>query len=774
MITPTRPTVAARTGTTERVSAQHRIWNPLHWYPDTLVLRAKDWARARPWRRRMLWTLAIFFILVVFPGIVGAVATAQVSSGVSQVDGLSWMNVRDSEGVPLANYTFATDRGDLLNPGNTILWTLLGVEFVGYMSIVTTAIWIIGFTLSFAWLDMFADALVGVADAFVGQVATPMVLITAVTIGAFFVAWFIVRGFPGKATMQVITMFGVAVLGPIFLAEPLHDVLSSDGLLTLGRDVGISVAAGLTGDGSPNPTTLVTGMQNDLADNFARKPVQVWNFGHVVDNYYSCRSAWTSGAISGDDANVRQAMEDCNNKAATAKADNPTMGQVGTGLILLVCATLLLLFAIYLALKVTKAALDTIYHGFMAILGFAAGGFIYGPTQTYLVRNVVDGFISAARMAAFTCFLGIYLLFMSNLFDQAAGQVLSVIVIACVVEIVAISQIRRLNKSLDRGNNWVANRFALAIQGNQSGGGGGGGGGTALGMGVGPGGAGGGSSLSGLGMLAALSTINNSPLTGWLMMATPNPLSPLARGKRRSEMANIHSAESRRQMYDWSQQGRTNWLKRAEQRANPVGGMGTALGVAHALDGLGDMKVPGNWLNAVLLAGGASESMANQSLRALAAMNSSMSGNPYGWKPLQKAIAAARAVDNHMRPTDPLEARAAFAAQAAMAGANFRRHSNHARPGAVLDHGFINRVMQNWDSDVAMRQAITPTEWNMVGRDTRWHIGNQAARGFEAAANNFAMHPTSLAAERELYQWQIRLANLDHLDPAEGLDPFDP
>ncbi|MFI1461011.1 hypothetical protein [Nocardia carnea] len=775
MTTPTRPAVSAHTGTTVRASAaEHRLWNPLRWYPDTLVRRAKDWVRERPWRRRMLWALAIFFVLVVFPGIVGAVATAQVSSGVSQVDGLSWMNVRDSEGVPLASYTFATDRGDLLNPGNTILWTLLGVEFVGYISIVTTAIWIIGFTLSFAWLDMFADALIGVADAFVGQVATPMVLITAVTIGAFFVGWFIVRGFPGKATMQVVTMFGVAVLGPIFLAEPLHDVLSSDGLLTVGRDVGISVAAGLTGDGSPNPSTLVTGMQNDLADNFARKPVQVWNFGHVVDNYYSCRSAWSSGVLSGDDANVRKAMEDCNNKAASTKADNPTMGQVGTGLILLVCATLLLLFAIYLALKVTKAALDTIYHGFMAILGFAAGGFVYGPTQTYLVRNVVDGFISAARMTAFTCFLGIYILFMSNLFDQAPGQVISVIVIACVVEIVAIAQIRRLSKSLDRGNSWVANRFAMAIQGGQSGGGGGSGGGTALGMGVGAGGSGGGGSLSGLGMLAALSTINSSPITGWLMMATPSPLNPLARGKKASDLANIRSAASRQQMYDWSQQGRTNWLMRAQQRAAPFGGMNTALGVANALDGLGDMKVPGNWLNAVLLAGGAPDAVANQSLRALAAMNSSMSGNPYGWKPLQKAIAAARAVENHMRPTDPLEARAAFAAQAAMAGTNFRRHTNRPRPGAVIDQNFMNRVQQHWDSDIALRRAITPEEWNMVGRDTRWAIGNQAARGFESAANSFAANPADLAAQRDLYRWHLRLANLDHLDPSEGLDPFDP
>ncbi|NKY34787.1 hypothetical protein HGA13_17140 [Nocardia speluncae] len=771
MTTPTSPPAPAEAGVAARSRRKRSRRDPLQWYPDTLVKRFKKWLHERPWRRRLLWTMVIFFVLVVFPGIIGAVATAQVGSGVSQVDGLSWMNVKDSQGVPLATYIFASDKGSLLNPGNTILWTILGLEFTGYISIVTTAIWIIGFTFSFTWLDMFADALIGVADAFVAQVATPMVLITAVTIGAFFVAWFIVRGFPGKATMQVITMFGVAVLGPIFLAEPLHDVLSSDGLLSQGRNIGISVAAGLTGDGNPNPVTLVTDMQHDLADNFARKPIQVWNFGHVVDNYHSCESAWTSGVLSGTDDYVREAMEDCNNKAAVAKAANPTMGQVGTGLILLVCATLLLLFAVYLALKVTKAALDTIYHGFMAILGFAAGGFVYGPTQTYLVRNVVDSFVAAARMTAFTCFLGIYILFMSNLFEQAPGQVISVIVIACVVEIVAIAQIRRLSNSLDRGNNWVANRFALAIQGNQ--GSGGGGGGSALGMGVGAGGSGGGGSLSGLGMLAALSTVNNSPLTGWLMMATPGPLNPLARGKKASDLANIRSAAAREEYHDWTHQGRANWLMRAQARAAPYGGMNTPMGVAHSLDGLGDLKVPGNWMNAVLLAGGTDNVLVHQGMRSLAAMQSSMSGNPYGWGPLQKAVAAARAVENHMLPTDPIEARRAFASQAAMASANFLRHTPAPRAGAVVNHGFVNRVRQNWDSDIALRNAITPDQWNTVGRDTRWTIATEAAQGFDRAAQAFSRNPGDRAALRDLSRWQMRLANLDHLDPASGLDPWD-
>ncbi|MFQ6226341.1 hypothetical protein [Nocardia sp. NPDC002869] len=745
----------------------------MRYYPDTLVRKARDWLAEHPWHRRTLWVLGLLFLFVVFPGIVGVVATAQVSSGVSQIDGLGWMNITDSNGVPLSSYTFASNRGGLLNPGYTVLWTLLGLEFVGYMAIVTTAIWIVGFTFGFTWLDMFANALNGVAAALSHQIATPMMLITAATIGTFFVAWFIVRGFPSKATMQVITMLGVAIIGPVFLAEPLADVLSSDGLLTQGRDVGISVAAGLTGDSNPNPVLLVKTMQEDLADNFARKPVQVWNFGEVVDNYAACESAWSSGVLSGKDDNILKGIKQCGNGSAYSRADNPSMGQVGTGIILLVCATLLLAFAVYLGLKVMKAAMNTIYHGFMSIFGFAAGGFIYGPTQTFLVRNVVDGLIAAARMTVFTIFLGVYILFMSNLFDQARGQVMSVIVIACVVEIVAISQIRRLNRSLSRGNDWVANRFSLAIQGSQSGSGGGGGTALGMGMGGGGGGGGGGGSLSGLAAMAALNTVNASPVTAWLMAATPSPFSPLARGRRRSDLANMITAESRMDTYQWGDHARANWLLKARTRADPRGGMGSAAGIANALDGLGDSRVPDGNMASALVAAGGSDEMVIHALRAAAVQKASMSSNPFGWAPLQKALAASRAIENHILPTDSLPVRNAFASQAVVAADNFARHTSTPPPGSVVDHGFINRVRQHWDSDRALRAAITPEEWNAVGRGTRWTIATEVATSFQQAAHSYEANPSEMN-RRRLMQWSHRVANLDHMDPESGLDPWDP
>ncbi|MBF6300542.1 hypothetical protein IU459_23785 [Nocardia amamiensis] len=720
----------------------------------------------RSWRRRIVWLLLIIFALFVFPGLLGAVATAQyqaASAGTSEIDGLSWMNIRDSSGVPLSSYTFATDRGGPLNPGATILWAILGLEFIGYMAIVTSAIWLIGYALSFRWMDWFAAALRGVADALTGQIATPIMLVTAATVGAFFVAWFIARGYHAKAAIQVVTMAGVAILGPVFLADPLSEVLSSHGLLAQGRDVGISVAAGLNGNASPNPAQLLATMQQDLADNFARRPVQVWNFGHVVDENPSCRAAWTAGMRAGDDDRVRNGMKVCGDAAAHAKASDPTMGQVGTGFLLLLCGGILLVFAVFLAVKVMKAAMDAVYHCFMTIFGFAAGGFIYGPTQTFLVRNIVDGFIAAARMAVFTIFLGVYVLFLGNLFQQARGQVMAVIIIAGAVEAIAISQLRRLDLSLRRGNDWVANRFASAIQGPPRGGGGGG---SALGMG---GAQAGGSLRAGLlSGMSTLNTINASPVTAWLLGATVNPLNPLSRQKKKVDKNTIAISPIQRLLAEHNGVALENWGFKADGRLGDMG-IDAALGVANILDGLGDSKVPDGMLVPVLRSRGATDAQAVDAQRAAAVQKASMKDfNPLGFAPLQKALAAGYAVENHQNAGRALPA---FAAQAVVAADNFVRHSTAPMNQVSDNHHFVQQVMGVVDDEQQLR-TITPAQWATAGRDVRQHIGRRLALEHQAVATAYYHNQNDRGLFQALQRSNRRLANFNNFDPNGGLNPW--
>ncbi|WP_369028617.1 hypothetical protein, partial [Nocardia farcinica] len=94
---------------------------------------------------------------------------------------------------------------------------------------------------------------------------------------------------------------------------------------------------------------------------------------------------------------------------AYAVSSEPTIGQIGAGILILLSAIIMLYFAASLSIRIIWAALDAIYHGFMMIFGLAAGGFIYGPTQTFMARNAADSIIAGARMAVNTVFLSVYL-----------------------------------------------------------------------------------------------------------------------------------------------------------------------------------------------------------------------------------------------------------------------------------------------------------------------------------------------------------------------------
>ncbi|WP_227983792.1 hypothetical protein [Nocardia spumae] len=678
-------TFGARTGAQTKQDAVVDIWFPAR-HVCTRPLSTRR-------RRRLAAVLSVVFAMFVFPGLLGAAAVADSgghTTGSSVGSSLEWTHLTDSSNVPLSSYLFATDHGGLLHPGNTAVSTVLGLEFAGWKILVITAIWLIGYTLSFRWLDIFAKALNGVAHSLSGQIATPMMLVTAAAIGAFCVAWFVVRGFHSKATVQVVTMLAVAVIGPFFLAEPLADVLSQDGLLAKGRDLGISVAAGLDGQPGADPDHMVASMQTTLADNFARRPLQVWNFGHIVDERAACRTAWSTAVSSGSEDRVKRGIAGCGDRAAHESVDNPSFEQVGTGLLLLISGTILLAFGAVLALKVLRAALDTVYHGLMSIFGFAAGGFIYGPTQTFLIRNLVDGFVAAARMTAFTIFLGVYVLILHDLFRLAGGQVTIVFLLGALVEIIAILQLRKLGAAFDRGNEWIANRFALTVQG-QGGRAASSGGGHALGMGE----------MSAkhtvhtslLPALAAVSTVSNSPVTEWLWGRTRSPLRPFSRTERAAQLAQWRfwgtpGVGGEFGSYAQSYMHRRLYTVAARRAAEAAGGVNTVRGAAAALQGLEDVggKTSDAWA-ALTAAGFRDEDIKFNAIRSWSIVD----GNADDWtladKHLGHVVAAVqRAQDSSSRLIggggDPTEVAADLATLQAAA---FRYQ--RANPAVTLDGG---------------------------------------------------------------------------------------
>lgn len=681
-----------------------------------VLRRCHAWIRATRRRRWTVGVLLAIFVFVVFPGLLGATASATAESGTHSAgssvgSALGWTHVADSSGVEAASYVFATDHGGVLNPGDTAISLVIGLEFAGWKIIVITAIWLIGYALSFEWLNLVSQALLDVAHSLTGQIATPIMLVTAATIGAFFVAWFVVRGLYSKATLQVVTMIMVGLLGPIFLAEPLADVLSSDGLLAKGRDLGISVAAGLNGDNTIDPSHMVATMQGTLTDNFARRPLQVWNFGHVVDEQPSCRAAWSAGVTARSEDRVKRGIGACGDGAAKESMENPNFEQIGTGLLLLLAGAILLAFGAVLAIKVIRAALDTIYHGLMSIFGFAAGGFVYGPTQTFLIRNVVDSFVAAARMTAYTIFLGVYVLILGDLFKLAGDQVMVVFIIGAIFEIVAILQLKRLSKSLDRGNEWIANRFALAVQGSGGGARGSGGGATALGMGA--AGAAHSMRMGILPALAAFSTVSNSPATEWLLGRTRSPLRPFARIEREAQLGQwgfwgAPGVGGRLGSYAQSYIHRPVFTRAAREaaRAAPQGGINTVRGAAAAIQGLVDIGGKVTDAPAALLAAGfTDEDIMFNAIRSWSIVDDNAKGWTLGNNHLGRVVAAVQRVqDSSLRLIDGGSSTGEVAADLATLQAAAFRYRRSAPAGVTLrtdEEQFVTSYLNTPTEDVA-------------------------------------------------------------------------
>ncbi|MBF6089218.1 hypothetical protein [Nocardia cyriacigeorgica] len=653
-------------------------WDSDRWRPRVAAARCRAWIGATRGRRWTAWLLAAMFVLFVFPGIVGAVATAgtgNLAAGSSTNNALSALQVHDSDGVNLADYAFVVHVGiSLFNPVNAGLAIVIGVIFAGWIVIVGGAIWLIGWVFSFVWLDLIGSVMAAVARSFTSQVATSIMLVTAATIGGVIVAVFIVRQQPAKATAQVVTMIGVAMIGPIFLADPLADIVSSHGVLVTGRDVGLSVAAGLHGNSAINPDQLVSTMQTDMVDNFARKPLQVWNFGQVIDQYPGCRSVWSKG-IAGNGDDLRDQLKGCGDGGvAYAMTSEPSVGQIGAGLLILLSSLIMLYFAAKMAVRIIWAGLDAIYHGFMMIFGLAAGGFIYGPTQTFMARNAADAVIAGGRMAANTIFLSVYLLVIGRVFDQAGGQVVSVLFVGAVIQVVGVAQLRRLNDSLSRGNEWIADRFAGVMRGDRAGSsGGGGGGGAGMGaagvtnsMGAGA------TLLAGMGVL---STLNNSPASAWLLGAV-NPLNPRARLAERqrrvtgygyaqphmmeafpaSYMNRLQYAEGARDAVEEHEISRIRGFNATETLATPAdinipSGIDTARGAALAVRRAANRgAMEGDLLGALTMAGFTDRRIMLDAIDAHNYGQSKTAEEPAKFKPLAAVEALHRAFESN--PTE--------------------------------------------------------------------------------------------------------------------------
>ena len=68
---------------------------------------------------------------------------------------ISWMGIKDSDGVPVAKYTLTMNQGGWDDPASTMFAKIASLSYEVYLCVIATALWLIKFVLDFQWMALF-------------------------------------------------------------------------------------------------------------------------------------------------------------------------------------------------------------------------------------------------------------------------------------------------------------------------------------------------------------------------------------------------------------------------------------------------------------------------------------------------------------------------------------------------------------------------------------------------------------------------------------------
>jgi hypothetical protein len=173
-------------------------------------------------------------------------------------------------------------------------------------------------------------------------------------------------------------------------SDPAGMMYGPDGLLAFGRRVGFSTAEAATHNGPISGGGLagqVDTMTASLITHAVREPLQVFNFGHVVDRVGGCAGQWSAAVAQGASDGPITAMARCGDGAAVHYAQHLDGTNVWTGLVLAAVAVAFGWFMVSAGASVFMASLRALYTTVKLLPSLVAGAISGAPQQH--ARSVV-------------------------------------------------------------------------------------------------------------------------------------------------------------------------------------------------------------------------------------------------------------------------------------------------------------------------------------------------------------------------------------------------
>ena len=388
-----------------------------YWY-----LRHPAWGRP----------LALMVMLYWLAALMTALAPPAFAS--TNAEALNWTGVKDDQNVPLGNYYLASidiyqaakdSAPDVSwNPSTWMDWlgsmgatmgggalasVILTAEAGLFVGMLAISVWLFRLAAKSVWLTFFATLARPFVDAIFIVAAKAGLLLWLLPIAVFAGGWVaMIKGAGARGWMMILSAFLVAILGIALLSDPVSLMYGEHGLLAIARGAAFQVAEAAVHNGPSSsrplngaaPLDVFTG---DLITAVARKPFQLWQYGHVLDG--NCDAQWTTAMLThpSEDAPIA-AMEACGNFAGARHASNLNGNNVWLGFLLVTAAFLFMYFLLVAAGALVMVPAQAMYRVIKAPVDVKIG-ILDGGGRDYMWFAARKFFGMGLEMFAYTLFI---------------------------------------------------------------------------------------------------------------------------------------------------------------------------------------------------------------------------------------------------------------------------------------------------------------------------------------------------------------------------------
>ncbi|MEE6140390.1 hypothetical protein SKC41_29265 [Mycobacterium sp. 050128] len=395
-----------------------------------MLARAHCWLQLHPRVARPLKVYALLQVLATIAVTLAPGASASTNAAV-----LNWTGLHDNYGVPIGDFYLSvasvpdqlTQGGpdaQAWDPSSWGPWMVHALEVVStglaasniltaeagaFIGIIALSLWVMKLTISTYWLTVFGEIAKAITAAVITVTTRWGLVAITVPLGVFLGVLAIRRGEAGRGWTMILLAIMMPALAITVFSDPAGMMYGPNGMLAFGRSMGFSTAEAVTHNGaigSGGFTGQVDTLTSSLITHVGREPLEVFNFGHVVDTRPGCAAQYTAALQQGISDGPIKAMGRCGDLAAVHYAQNLDGTNTFNGAILVMTATLFGWFMISSGASVFKVSLKAMYTTAKLLPSVFAGG-ISGAAQEHAKATVWRFFKHPIEVMVFVTFVSV-------------------------------------------------------------------------------------------------------------------------------------------------------------------------------------------------------------------------------------------------------------------------------------------------------------------------------------------------------------------------------